>query len=314
MTIKPEEILKTPPPDYFDWDDSDNTCFLCGEPRYEILYEITHFDYPLKFQKCQCGMIKQTPMPNQKFFDWFFNSEIFFSSKKKDKEHIWGYYDFFADEECRMFTSKRRYNKLRHIFEKNKPLNIVKIGPSTGTFLHIANQNNHNAIGCDVSMRFAQYAKEHYGVHIDHGRFEKQGYNNEQFDVVLFLSVLENIPNLQEFFEAIQRTVKIGGYTIFNYIEMRNNLIASFQKERYFIYRPPVCYAFDKGIVLRILDKFGFKIKEEYLDIRYMHMEKVLTLLGWYYPYQTLKMLKLHRTPFPIYAYPSKIICAERIR
>jgi predicted TPR repeat methyltransferase len=131
---------------------------------------------------------------------------------------------------------------------------------------------------------------------------------------VIFLNVIENVPNLQEFLEGVQRTVKMGGYAIFNFVEMKNNLIASFQKERYFIYRPPICYAFDKDVVARMMDKFGFKIKEEHRDIRYMHMEKALTLLGWNYPYQILKALRIHRIPFPIYAYPSKIICAQRVR
>ena len=145
--------------EFYDKEDSDNICYLCNKPSYKVLYKVKHFDFPFTFMKCQCGIIKQTPMPNELFFKWFFNSELFTSSRKSKKDEIWGYYDYFADEPCRLKTSKHRYAKLRKVFEENKSLNICKIGPSTGTFLHIANQNGHNAIGCDVSSKFVEYAK-----------------------------------------------------------------------------------------------------------------------------------------------------------
>ena len=36
-------------------------------------------------------------------------------------------------------------------------------------------------------------------------------YENEQFDVLLLFNVIENIPNLLEFLQAVKRSVKIGG-------------------------------------------------------------------------------------------------------
>ena len=135
-----------------------------------------HFGYPIRFQQCQCGLQKQTPMPNQAFFDWFFNSEVFFSSQKTSQKNIWGYHDYFADEPCRLATSRRRYRVLRRWFEERPGSNIMKIGPATGTMLHVLKQHGHQVLGCDVSNRFAQYAMQNYQVPIDIGRFEKQGY------------------------------------------------------------------------------------------------------------------------------------------
>ena len=313
MSEPSSPTLAALPDDFFDADDSDNRCFLCGEPRYRPLYEITHFAYPFRFQQCQCGMIKQTPMPNERFFEWFFNSDTFFSSKEEGVDHIWGYYDFFADEGSRMATSRRRYRVLKSVFG-NGPREIVKIGPSSGTFLHVANQHGHHAIGCDVSNRFAGYAREHYGAEIDIGRFEAQGYRDGQFDVVMFLNVVENVPNLDEFLAAVQRTVKVGGHVIFNYVDMERNAIAALQKERYFIFRPPVCYAFGHTVAARLADRFGLAIVEQHRDIRFMHLEKVLTLLGWRFPYRVVKALGIHRIPFPIYAYPSRLVVATRVR
>ena len=143
----------TPQPEFYDEHDSDNVCYLCENPRYTPLYHVTHYDFPFMFQKCACGMVEQTPMPNERFFDWFFNSEVFFSSKKTDKDSIWGYYDYFADEPNRLATSQWRYRKLVHLFQDG-PLSIMKIGPAVRAFLHVAAQHGHKVLGCDVSNQF----------------------------------------------------------------------------------------------------------------------------------------------------------------
>ena len=308
------DLSSAPSPDFYDADDSDNVCFLCDNPRYSHLYTATHFGFPIKFQKCECGSIKQTPMPNEKFFEWFFNSEVFFSSKKQedvDDVDIWGYYDYFADESSRLATSKRRYNKLKHHFKPGG--RIMKIGPATGTFLHAAALDGHDVIGCDVSSRFAQYARDHYHVKIDNGRFERMGYPEGSFDAVMLLNVVENVPNLPEFLAAIRKSLKPGGHFVFNYVPMDGNLIAAIQKDKYFIYRPPICYAFTKEAMIRTAEKYGFRIVESYLDIRYMHLEKMLTLLRLKLPLKIAAALRIHRIPFPVYAYPSRVLVAEAV-
>jgi len=301
------------PPEYYDADDSDNVCYLCESPRYELLHEVKHYGFPFTFKKCQCGLVKQTPMPNTGFFDWFFNSEMFLSSKKADESEIWGYYDFLGDEACRLATSRRRYRKLSRIFDVGRPLEIMKIGPATGTFLHIAQQHGHHATGCDVSSKFVSYARENYSVHIDNGRFEHMGYDDGRFDVVLLLNVIENVPNQVEFLKAIHRTLKPGGYFILNFVDMEKNAIAAIQKSKYFLYRPPVCYVYTMKVLERILEKFGFHVVECHRDTRYLHIEKIVTLLGWKGILPVARSLKLHRIHFPIYAYPSKILVSQRI-
>jgi hypothetical protein len=162
-----------PRPEFYDEYDSDNVCYLCGDPRYTPLYQVTHYDFPFTFQQCACGMVQQTPMSNEQFFDWFFNSDVFFSSRKTGKDSIWDYYDYFADEANRLATSEWRYSRLAHLFQGGS-LRIMKIGPATGTFLHVAQQHGHKVLGCDVSSQFIQYARENYDVQIDQGRFEHQ--------------------------------------------------------------------------------------------------------------------------------------------
>lgn len=305
-------IIQQPPSDFYDHADSDNVCYLCGNPRYQLLYEVTHYGFPFTFMRCQCGLVKQTPMPNERFFDWFFNSELFFSSRQTGKSEIWGFYDFFKDEACRLATSKRRYGTLRKFFDRDRPLEILKIGPATGTFLHVANQHRHHAIGCDVSERFVNYARERYGVQIDHGRFERMSYADHQFDAILLFNVIENVPNQVDFLTAVHRVLKPGGLFILNFVDEKNNFVAALQKQRYFLYRPPVCYIYSRPVMQQVLEKFDFATIACYRDIRYMHIEKLSTLLGWKWPLAIARSLRIQRLPFPIYAYPSRILVARR--
>lgn len=303
------------PDEYYDQSDSDNTCFLCNQPDYELLYEVEHFDFPFTFKQCRtCGMIKQTPMPNEAFFEWFFNSDVFFSSKKSSKDHIWGYFDYFADEPNRLATSKWRYRMLKKWFEeKGRPLDIVKIGPATGTMLHVAKEHGHHVLGCDVSNEFAEYARTNYGVDIEQGRFEKKDYQDGQFDMVLLFNVIENVPNQGEFLEAIHRTLKDDGLFIFNYVDMKNNLVEKFQGAKYFMYRPPICYAYTKPVAKRLVEQYGFEIVASYPDMRVMNVEKILTLLSWRWAFQLVKTLRVNRLPIPLYAYPSEIMVVRKI-
>jgi ubiquinone/menaquinone biosynthesis C-methylase UbiE len=310
QTSSPPESVEALPADYFDQNDSTNSCYSCENPRFQVHHQIHHYDFPFTFQKCECGLIKQTPMPNEKFFDWFFNSDVFFSAQKTNKKYIWGYYDYFKDEADRMATSRRRYRKLSHLFER-KPMNIMKVGPATGTFLHVMQQNGHQVLGCDVSSEFIEHAQQTYGVQIDHGRFEKQPYQHQQFDALFLFNVIENVPNQVKFLQAVHRTLKTDGYFIFNFVDMQNNLVEKLQKSKYFIYRPPICYAYPMPTIENIMQKFGFEIIETRRDIRVMSVEKVLSLLHWEFPLKLAQMLRIHRLSFPVYAYPSWIVVAR---
>lgn len=302
---------EVPSAEFYDHTDSDNVCFLCNHPAYDLRYEVTHFGFPFRFKQCQCGIIKQTPMPNKQFFDWFFNSELFISAKQSKSAKIWGFYDYYKDEPCRLATSKYRYKKLSGIFGSRRPMKILKIGPSTGTFLYVANQHGHHAIGCDVSTQFVDYAKENYGVHIDNGRFEHMAYADGSFDAIMLFNVIENIPNQAEFLNAVGRKLKPNGYFILNHVDVEHNLIEKLQRQKYFMYRPPICYIYSTRVLDQVLDKFGFSVTDRFRDIRYLHIEKILSLLGWHAPLVAAKAIGLHRVMFPVYAYPSRITVAR---
>lgn len=308
-----ETLAARPSPDLYDHQDGDNVCFLCGDPKFEVVHKVRHYGFPIVFQRCRCGMIKQTPMPNRSFFEWFFNSDLFVSSRRQAEGRIWGFYDYFKDEPSRLATSRLRYRRLRrHLERAKRPLDILKIGPSTGTFLHTVAQHGHRAYGCDVSNRFVQYAREAYGVEIQQGRFEELGYPAAKFDAILLFNVIENVPNQQQFLLEVRRCLAPGGLFIFNFVDMKHNLLGTIQKERYFLFRPPICYIYDRDVMARMMHRFRFEVVDRYRDVRFMTPEKVFTLLGWRRAHRVARGLRLDQMRIPIYAYPSRIWVAQK--
>lgn len=301
------------PAEFFDADDATDVCLVCNKPEYAVYRVARHFGFPVAFHRCGCGVIKQIPMPNEKFFEWFFNSDLFVSAREVNSREIWGYHDHLSDEQCRLLTSRYRYWRLRSVFERGRPLHIMKIGPATGSMLHVAKRHGHVAVGCDASSRFAAFAKAQYDVDIDIGRFERQGYPEQSFDVIVLFNVIENVPNLAELLSAIHRALKPGGHFILNFVDMQRNLVAALQKDKYFLFRPPVCYAFTGAALRRLLGKFFFRPVESYRDVRFMHLEKLLTLLRWRRAHRITSALGIDRIVFPIYAYPSRIVVAQRL-
>ena len=53
-------------------------------------------------------------------------------------------------------------------------------------------------------------------------------------------------------------------------------------------------------------------LSESYRDVRFMHLEKIFTLLRWRTAHRVARALGIDRIVFPIYAYPSRIVVAER--
>ena len=76
--------------------------------------------------------------------------------------------------------------------------------------------------------------------------------------MILLFNVIENVPNQVEFLEAIYRKLKPAGHFILNFVDMQHNVIAALQRSKYFLFRPPVCYAYTMPVMRRVLEKFGF--------------------------------------------------------
>ena len=283
-------------------------CSFCLSKNYKKEIAIQH-GQKIKFVQCDCGVWQNQNPILKNNLKKFFNSNNFLKNKKKFK--VEGYSDYFKEENNRYLTSYYRLKKLRNYININSKTKLLKIGCSTGTFLHHFSKISKHITGIDLNKKFVAYGNKKYNLNIINGDFEKYNFK-KKFDIIILFSVVENIPDLNIFFKKLKKLIKPNGHLILNYVP-NNNLIEKIQKKNYFMFRPPIYNYFSENSFFQFLKKKGFKKVNQFLDIRYSTIEKLVLLLDWKLLNKVLKFLNLNNYNIKIYYYPSKIVIFKNV-
>lgn len=118
-----------------------------------------------------------------------------------EKNHFW-------------FVAKRKF--LQIIFKKyfpSKTLRVLDVGCGTGAVLEWVKNMGHIGEGVDNSLMALEYCREK-GLKVELGTAESMNYQNETFDVVLALDVLEHLDDDKGAVLEIHRILKKGGCLI----------------------------------------------------------------------------------------------------
>lgn len=281
-------------------------CAVCGSTDTTPHLTVDRFhEGPLTYVTCsECGLIYQNPRPSQDSLVRFFSSEGFTSAKDAHRQdgQIAGYYDYLRDEPFRFKLAKSRLNKLERLFPGKKPLRILKIACGTGTFLKVARDNGHEAMGVDVSDIFVRFGRERYDVPLLHGRFEDVDLEGRQFDAILLFGAINNLVEIRTVFDKAKTHLAPGGIFAFNYIDI-DNFLARLQKEKFWLYRPPAIYQFTRRQIPVMLAHFGWRLVEHSSDSQYTSLSKLFGFLGWKPLWRLMEILRLHyavvRIPIP---------------
>jgi len=93
----------------------------------------------------------------------------------------------------------------------SKESRILDVGCSTGFFLEIAESNNWDAYGVEVSEYASHYAREELGLNVFTGTVKEASFSDEFFDVVTMWDVLEHLADPASDLVEINRILKRGG-------------------------------------------------------------------------------------------------------
>ncbi len=272
-------------------------CNVCGSSEISPVIEVDKYrEGKLRFVRCdECALVYQNPRPTSESLLALFASEEFMSSRESGRpdNEIVGYYDYLADEPFRMRLARYRLRKVERLFPAGKKLSICKIACGSGSFLKVAQDNGHQVLGVDASPTFVQVARERYGVSMILSPAEEADLGDASFDVIMLLGALNNMSSLAKIFQQVRRHLAPGGFFIFNYFDI-DNALARFQKENYWLYRPPVLYHFTRPQMKAMMDRFGWRIVKHEQDIQYTNLAKLFGFLGIKPLWAVIDRLKLH--------------------
>jgi ubiquinone/menaquinone biosynthesis C-methylase UbiE len=102
---------------------------------------------------------------------------------------------------------------IRKYFEDRKNLNILDVGCGTGALLRELNQYG-KVQGLDFSPRAVSFCKERGLLNVEQGSATDIRYENNTFDLVLALDILEHIDDDKKAMAEIHRVLKPGGVAI----------------------------------------------------------------------------------------------------
>ncbi|GHV38176.1 hypothetical protein FACS1894187_16600 [Synergistales bacterium] len=176
-------------------------------------YDIIHCD------KCDTSFV--IPLePNDDLYNFIYqNGEII-----SGYDRYYRYANKIKDEKnpIRWLTRQEEgylgvFNTLKSISKnKNKKdLHMLEIGSGYGYLTYALNCAGYNILGVDISQTVVDYAIAQFGNNyqqMDIIEFSKSA--SEMYDVIIFMEVIEHIPNVMEFMSAVRKLLKKNGSMI----------------------------------------------------------------------------------------------------
>ena len=114
----------------------------------------------------------------------------------------------------RKIVEKKRLNALKQYILPKKLIKILDIGCGTGYFLALCDKENWQTFGVDISnyalVEASFYTKAE--LHQVDLNSEQLPFENNFFDAILAMDVIEHLENDESFLQEIKRTLKRGGF------------------------------------------------------------------------------------------------------
>ncbi|MGB8489941.1 MAG: class I SAM-dependent methyltransferase, partial [Bacteroidales bacterium] len=157
-------------------------CAVCGETNpgsFKIW-----FDGYIKLYRClKCGFVSQFPGPGKSTIIDDYQDLYSLDFLKQGKE-------FMSPHRRRIFQ-----DTLNRILAIKKSGDILDIGCGDGHFLYLCKQKGFNCTGVEDSKSLSSFASQKTGTNIISGRYNRDMFPAESFDIITLIQVLEHIPD-----------------------------------------------------------------------------------------------------------------------
>lgn len=216
--------------------DQFKTCLLCGSDRLCAMqgYEKDHLC------KCRsCGFVFAQRIPSQ-------------------KELLDEYAQYARNDSISEITLKR-YDELLQKFEKYRRNNaIIDVGAGDGQLISRAKQRRWNAYATEFDDRSVELCRQK-GVSVHQGKLDAGNYEDDFFDVICSVEVIEHINNPLEEVRNFHKILRKGGLVYVTTPNL-NSVSHKLLKNRWNIFHYPehLCY-YTPRTLEKLFKEAGFK-------------------------------------------------------
>jgi 2-polyprenyl-3-methyl-5-hydroxy-6-metoxy-1,4-benzoquinol methylase len=157
------------------------------------------------------------------------------------------------------FLTRALPAKLRARIGGNDRPRILDVGTAGGSFLKVARDAGWEVSGVEPNRWLCDWARRHYGLHIDNGDLFEQRYAADSFDVVTLWDVLEHVPDPRALLEEVRRILRPDGVLLVNYPD-KGSLAAHAMGRRWVFILTVHIYYFTRQTIRRLLEETGFQV------------------------------------------------------
>jgi 2-polyprenyl-3-methyl-5-hydroxy-6-metoxy-1,4-benzoquinol methylase len=149
---------------------------------------------------------------------------------------------------------------LRWIEGFKKAGRLLDIGCSQGDLLMASRSRRWDAVGIDLCPSSLDYARSE-GLNVSYGTLEDHTCEEESFDVVAALHVIEHVCDPIATMKEIRRILKPGGITVI-ITPCVSHIRARLAGDNWKVFRPPEhLWYFSTGTLRLLLEKTGFHLR-----------------------------------------------------
>ena len=191
---------------------------------------------------------------NMKQFPSKFEKEYF----QGDKSNYTTCYDYKMGNISYLYTKKALPILKRSLDTKAK---ILDLGCAFGNLLSMLDKKGYKTYGLDISQYAIAKARKITKADLALGDVNKElPYNNNFFDAVFALDIIEHLNSPIEFVHEVARVVKKNG-NFFIHTPNINSIFEKIFKEKWFGYRDDShLYLFNKKNLKFLVEKAGFEV------------------------------------------------------
>jgi len=180
--------------------DEQKYCEFCGK-EYEGKFYSKGSNYTVL--KCQnCDLLWSSPLINEGYENQinsdYFGEDIYLSKEKGQKERF-----------------RTQINKVLKLYDpavEKKDIKILDIGSGLGFFLDVCEEEGLTCEGCDINEKAVNYSNRNK-KRTRLGTID-EFYENDSFDIIFALNLIEHIPHPKKFIEQCGRILKPGGLLV----------------------------------------------------------------------------------------------------